>query len=214
MVSIRQARVEDLPGMQACNLQCLPENYQLRYYIYHAITWPEASFVAETLDAEPRIVGYVLGKMEEDAIVPHGHITSISVMRSYRKLGLATRLLRQAHACMVECFGAQYVSLHVREGNRAARSLYEATLHYGLEQVEEGYYADKENALLLRCPLSSEKTLTYPLPREELVPAFDARPEVHNARLGEAEEARLQRLEQARAKARAKGARGKGKGRR
>ena len=50
--------------------------------------------------------------------------------------------------------------------------------------------------------------------REELVPAFDARPEVHNARLGEAEEARLQRLEQARAKARAKGARGKGKGRR
>ncbi len=209
MVSIRQARIEDLPGMQACNLQCLPENYQLRYYIYHGISWPQTSFVAETIGPNPRIVGYVLGKMEEEAVIPHGHITSISVMRSYRKLGLATRLLRQAHACMVECFGAQYVSLHVRESNRAARSLYEATLHYGLEEVEEGYYADKENALLLRCPLSSEKTLTFPLPKEELVPDYNDDPKATKAAAEEAEKDRLKRLAEAKAKVRNKVKRGR-----
>jgi len=211
MVSIRQARIEDLPGMQACNLQCLPENYQLRYYVYHGISWPETSFVAETIGPNPRIVGYVLGKMEEEAVIPHGHITSISVMRSYRKLGLATRLLRQAHACMVECFGAQYVSLHVREGNRAARSLYEATLHYTLEEVEKGYYADKENAHLLRCPLSSEKTLAFPLPKEELVPDFNEEPKAVASKNSKEEEARLKRLAEAKAKkaAKAKGKKGR-----
>jgi len=209
MVSIRQARVEDLPGMQACNLQCLPENYQLRYYIYHAISWPQTSFVAETIGPNPRIVGYVLGKMEEDAVIPHGHITSISVMRSYRKLGLATRLLRQAHACMVECFGAQYVSLHVRESNRAARTLYESTLHYVMDDIEKGYYADKEDAFLLRCPLSSEKTLTFPLPKEELVPAFDEDPKAAKKESDDAEKERLRRLEEAKKKIKAKGGRGK-----
>ena len=28
---------------QHCNLLCLPENYQLKYYLYHALTWPQVS---------------------------------------------------------------------------------------------------------------------------------------------------------------------------
>jgi peptide alpha-N-acetyltransferase len=144
----------------------------MRYYFYHFLTWPQCSFVAETVGGtHPRIVGYVLGKMEEDADIPHGHITSISVLRSHRKLGIATRLLRQAHACMVEAHGARYVSLHVREGNRAARALYHDTLHYDVADVEEGYYADKENALSMRCPLAPDQ-LVFPLSQEELPPPF------------------------------------------
>jgi peptide alpha-N-acetyltransferase len=41
MVSIRRATVEDLMNMQHCNLLCLPENYQMKYYFYHAMTWPQ-----------------------------------------------------------------------------------------------------------------------------------------------------------------------------
>jgi len=47
--------------MQACNLQNLPENYTLKYYLYHAMTWPALSYVAE--DHKGRIVGYILAKM-------------------------------------------------------------------------------------------------------------------------------------------------------
>lgn len=62
--------------MQHCNLLCLPENYQMKYYFYHALSWPQLSYVAE--DEKGRIVGYVLAKMEEDPDeVPHGHITSL-----------------------------------------------------------------------------------------------------------------------------------------
>ena len=41
MVTIRPAVVEDFPGIQHCNLLCLPENYQLKYFLYHALSWPE-----------------------------------------------------------------------------------------------------------------------------------------------------------------------------
>ena len=169
MVSIRRATVDDLPAMQHCNLSCLPENYEMKYYLYHELSWPQISFVAETIGSSPRIVGYVLGKMEEDAEIPHGHITSISVLRSFRRLGIATRLLRQAHECMFQVFGAKYVSLHVRVTNVAAKNLYMKALHYEIAQTENGYYADGENALLLKCNLSNEK-LTFPVPEEELVP--------------------------------------------
>lgn len=63
-VNIRPATVNDLIDMQACNLLNLPENYQIKYYIYHALSWPQLSFVA-TDNKSGRIVGYVLAKMYE-----------------------------------------------------------------------------------------------------------------------------------------------------
>ena len=53
-MNIRQATCEDLLKTQACNLLCLPENYQLKYYMYHALSWPQLSFVAE----DHRVVFY------------------------------------------------------------------------------------------------------------------------------------------------------------
>ena len=69
--------------MQHANLNCLPENYQMKYYLYRThlaffslvsrpegancsraadiLTWPQLSYVAE--DHKGRIVGYVLAKM-------------------------------------------------------------------------------------------------------------------------------------------------------
>ena len=43
MASIRCATVDDLVSMQHCNLLCLPENYQMKYYMYHGLTWPQVS---------------------------------------------------------------------------------------------------------------------------------------------------------------------------
>ena len=91
-------------AIQHCNLCNLPENYQMKYYLYHGLTWPQLSFIAE--DDNGQIVGYVLAKMEEDSAagsgggsqgdVVHGHITSLAVMRTYRRLGLANRLMTQS----------------------------------------------------------------------------------------------------------------------
>jgi len=155
MVNIRQATAEDLIQIQNCNLWCLPENYQLKYYLYHYLSWPQLIHVAENDKGD--IVGYVLAKMEEDATPPHGHITSLAVLRTYRKCGIATRLMRQAHARMQEAFGSHYCSLHVRYTNMAAIHLYTQTLGYKVSEVEKGYYADGEDAYSMKCVFEKPK---------------------------------------------------------
>merc|ERR1712100_1018861 len=144
MVSIRRACVDDLIAMQSANLMCLPGNYQMKYYFYHLLSWPNLSYVAE--DQTGKIVGYVLAKMEESENVAHGHITSLAVMRSHRKLGLATKLMKQSQRTMKETYNAEYVSLHVRKSNRAAIGLYSDTLGFKNTGIEEKYYADHEDA--------------------------------------------------------------------
>ncbi len=104
-MDIRLLRASDIPLIQHANLENLPENYFLKYYLYHALSWPQLSFVAvdvsrppKTAYDYPKIVGYVLAKMEEEPTdgVQHGHITSLSVMRTHRRLGIAEKLMRQS----------------------------------------------------------------------------------------------------------------------
>mmetsp|Transcript_44144 Transcript_44144/g.112670 ORF Transcript_44144/g.112670 Transcript_44144/m.112670 type:complete len:167 (-) Transcript_44144:57-557(-) len=154
MVCIRQAGLDDLLAMQRCNLMCLPENYQLKYYFYHVLSWPQLLYVAE--DYNGKIVGYVLAKMEEDAAECHGHITSLAVARTHRKLGIATRLMQAAHEGMEHVFGAEYVSLHVRVTNKGAYHLYTQTLGYEVNDKEAKYYADGEDAYDMRKPLKKK----------------------------------------------------------
>eukprot|EP00694_Reclinomonas_americana_P006683 EC797140.1.p1 GENE.EC797140.1~~EC797140.1.p1 ORF type:complete len:202 (-),score=67.17 EC797140.1:38-643(-) len=159
MVNIRRAVVSDLIDMQDCNLSCLPENYHLKYYMYHTLSWPQLGYVAEEEDG--RIVGYVLAKMdEESASPPHGHITSLSVLRSHRKLGLARSLMTNAEREMRDGFESLYVSLHVRESNRAAVHLYSQTLGFQVEDVEKEYYADGEDAYDMRKRLAASAAFT------------------------------------------------------
>lgn len=148
-MNVRCAQPEDLMNMQHCNLLCLPENYQMKYYLYHGLSWPQLSYVAE--DSNKKVVGYVLAKMEEEPDDDiHGHITSLAVKRSHRRLGLARKLMDQAARAMVENFSAKYVSLHVRVSNRAALNLYEKTLGFHKSEIEPKYYADGEDAFAMK----------------------------------------------------------------
>ena len=106
--------------------------------------------------------------------MPHGHITSLAVLRSHRKLGIAAKLMTAARELplsqtlravfrgaysflsfyliataeesMVETFEAKHVSLHVRKSNMAALHLYKQTLGYAQKDIAKAYYADSEDA--------------------------------------------------------------------
>ncbi|EDV25378.1 N-terminal acetyltransferase, partial [Trichoplax adhaerens] len=146
---IHNEQIADLMNMQNCNLLCLPENYQMKYYLYHGLSWPQLSFLAE--DDKGSVVGYVLAKMEEESDeAPHGHITSLAVRRSHRRLGLARTLMDLSSKAMVECFNAKYVSLHVRKSNRAALHLYKNALSFAISEIEPKYYADGEDAYAMK----------------------------------------------------------------
>jgi len=162
-MDIRLLRPSDIPHVQQANITNLPENYFLKYYLYHALAWPQLSYVAVDVSRPqktpydyPKIVGYVLAKMEEEPSdgIAHGHITSLSVMRTHRRLGLAEKLMRQSQRAMAESYGAHYVSLHVRMSNKAALHLYQDTLGFTNDKIESKYYADGEDAYSMRMDLS------------------------------------------------------------
>lgn len=69
-MNIRRATLNDLLQMQQCNLMCLPENYQMKYYFYHILSWPQLLYVAEDYDG--KIVGYVLAKMARSRLIGDG----------------------------------------------------------------------------------------------------------------------------------------------
>jgi len=165
-MDIRVLRPSDIPHVQLANITNLPENYFCKYYLYHAMSWPQLSYVAvdvsrppKTPYDPPKIVGYVLAKMEEEPTdgVQHGHITSLSVMRTHRRLGLAEKLMRQSQRAMAETFNAHYVSLHVRVSNNAALHLYRETLGFTVDKIEAKYYADGEDAYSMRIELADLK---------------------------------------------------------
>ncbi|KAH8730269.1 N-acetyltransferase complex ARD1 subunit [Phaeosphaeriaceae sp. PMI808] len=165
-MDIRVLRPSDIPHVQLANITNLPENYFCKYYLYHAMSWPQLSYVAVDVSSPPatpysppKIVGYVLAKMEEEPAdgVQHGHITSLSVMRTHRRLGLAEKLMRQSQRAMAETFAAHYVSLHVRVSNTAALHLYRDTLGFTVDKVEAKYYADGEDAYSMKMELSELK---------------------------------------------------------
>lgn len=158
-MDIRPLRVSDIPNVQLTNLTNLPENYFLKYYLYHALSWPQLSYVAvdtaSPFPQYPKIVGYVLAKMDEDH-EKTGHITSLSVMRTHRRLGLAEKLMRQSTRAMSEYYGAKDVSLHVRCSNEAAIGLYTGMLGFEKQRVEGKYYADGEDAWCMQLEIDGE----------------------------------------------------------
>ena len=82
----------------------------------------------------------------KDPKVVEAHITSLSVLRTHRKLGIATKLMRATHHQMVNYFGCTQCSLRVRVTNQAAIGLYTGVLKYEIRSLDAGYYADGEDA--------------------------------------------------------------------
>lgn len=224
-IALRVATRTDVPAIQRCNLATLPENYSSNFYVNHLRQWPDLALVAEHVvedndsnsnnsfisrnpfdnyDAskpQNEIIGYVLGKVEETAILipppkspnpskvdkggaaemwgnPNasefqkkkqqqqrgtemlGHVTSLAILPTFRRRGLAAKLMKQLHYHMQEGHGADGVGLHVRVSNVAARRLYCEGMGYGVVDVIRGYYQDGEDAFFMRKEFESEKSGT------------------------------------------------------
>lgn len=155
MACIRRATIDDVFTIQQNNLYCLPENYQIKYYYYHSMTWPHLLDVVTDPNNESKSVGYVLGKIEEDSGPTHGHITSIAVLRTHRAFGIAKKLLMHSHSVMRDVYKVPYCSLHVRISNNTAKNLYQKALNYSIDSIESKYYSDNEDAYFMKVLLGT-----------------------------------------------------------
>ncbi|KAI6103574.1 N-alpha-acetyltransferase 10, NatA catalytic subunit [Pisolithus sp. B1] len=135
MLNIRPANPKDIINIQRCN----------QLWALCLVSWPHAS---------GRIVGYVLASVEpiddDHSHLLVGHINSLAVIRRYRRLGIAKRLMDISKESMTSMHHIQYIQLNVRVSNRAALALYRDALGYTIHCIEHKYYADGENAFSMR----------------------------------------------------------------
>ncbi len=114
--------------------------------------WPERSFRNElknskisfsyVLEDDNQIIAYLIAWCYAGEV----HIGNIAVDKTFRRRGLAERLLKHLFQ---ECGDYEEAFLEVRESNRAAVALY---LKMGFEilGVRRSYYSDGENALIMQ----------------------------------------------------------------
>ena len=93
-------------------------------------------------------------KEESELKVKKGHITSISIMRPYRKQGIATKLLKLIHKAINSLYDIKFVTLHTRFSNKAAVNLYLKAFGYEVVKIHKEYYGDGEDAYFMKKDLT------------------------------------------------------------
>lgn len=148
--TLRRFREEDLEQVMHINRTCLPENYSAYFFIELYMNYPEAFLVAEVGE---RVVGYIMCRIETGfsgfGLIKRGHVISIAVLPEYRRMGIGEALLREALRAMVEHYGVKECYLEVRVSNTPAINLYKK-IGFEVDRIIRGYYADGENAYLMR----------------------------------------------------------------
>ncbi len=148
---IRRATPNDVDGIIATNIECLPEHYPLSFWMEHIERWGDAFYVAEV---NGKIVGYVMCRIEygqgyvRNVMRTLGHVVSVAVREKFRRRGIATNLMLASMDAMKRVYGVEEVYLEVRVSNEPAINLYRK-LGFEIVKKIENYYLDGEDAYVM-----------------------------------------------------------------
>jgi [ribosomal protein S18]-alanine N-acetyltransferase len=91
-----------------------------------------------------RVVGYIIFwiKFEDE-----GHIISIAVDKSYRRMQVGSKLV-ETSLNIFKKYNVKRIKLEVRVGNKGARKFYRK-MGFKEEKIVEDYYDDNEDAVIM-----------------------------------------------------------------
>ena len=91
-----------------------------------------------------RVVGYIIFwiKFEDE-----GHIISIAVDKSYRRMEVGSKLV-ETSLNIFKKYNVRRIKLEVRVGNKGARKFY-SKMGFEEEKIVEDYYDDNEDAVIM-----------------------------------------------------------------
>ncbi|MFW2489915.1 ribosomal protein S18-alanine N-acetyltransferase [Clostridium chromiireducens] len=118
-----------------------------------AVCWSKSSYIQELTNP---VAKYFVAKIDDKVVgfagtwivLDESHITNIAVHPSYRKQGIASKLLEEllSHCKRQGCVA---YTLEVRSSNTAAKALYEKH-NFKQDGIRKGYYEDnKEDAVIM-----------------------------------------------------------------
>jgi N-terminal acetyltransferase B complex catalytic subunit len=165
MTTMRPFTCDDLFAYNDVNTDALTETFNLNFYLSYLARWPEYFTTAEGPGGSAP-TGYVMGKAEGRGERWHGHVTAVTVAPSYRRMGLAKKLMRELEDVSEKVHDGYFVDLFVRRSNVNAIAMYEG-MGYVVYRRVLNYYMGEEDALDMRkaLPRDVEKKSVVPLKR-------------------------------------------------
>jgi N-terminal acetyltransferase B complex catalytic subunit len=127
--------------------------------------WPQLNWTVR--NNSDTIVGYILGSAKttkpEEA---KGHIVAVTVCEDYRRLGIASSLIRVLEQVSDQFFKAQFIDLYVRPTNIGAQEMYGKMGYVVYRRILKYYESLNEDGLDMRksTPRDPEKKFMIPLP--------------------------------------------------
>jgi len=145
-VTIEDASIQHLDRLYEIEKECFDKEAFTKQQIAHLLTdYNSIGLVAKIND---KIVGFVIGMLYIERTALAGHILTIDVSPTYRKKGIAQKLLKEIEKIFKEK-GAKICRLEVHEDNLAALRLYQK-LGYKKVARLKGYYRDANGIYLIK----------------------------------------------------------------
>jgi ribosomal-protein-alanine acetyltransferase len=103
--------------------------------------------IALTAKADGDIAGFIIAQVEIDSDRLFGHIVTINVSSTFRRMGIGTKMLNEVEQILRQK-GITECHLEVREDNSAALKLYQNNGYLKIGTLEK--YYGKKNGLYLK----------------------------------------------------------------
>lgn len=139
---IRAANTNDL--MRICEIEDVSFSHDpYPAFLIQRLLNEENSLFYVATGEKDEVIGYLVSKIED-----HAHLISLAVLPTQRRLGVATRLLKELIVRLRQ-IGISEIRLEVRPDNNAAVQLY-SQFRFREESVIPQYYSDGSPALFMR----------------------------------------------------------------
>jgi len=144
-IKIETASIRLLDRLFEIEEQCFDREAFTKRQISYLLT--DYNTIALVAKAQSDVEGFVITQIELENDTLYGHIITINVAPSYRKKGIASKMLKETESILkqkgiIEC------RLEAREDNSAALHLYQNNGYKKIRRLEK--YYGKSNGLYLK----------------------------------------------------------------
>ena len=142
-VTLRDYRAGDSEAMHALDVVCFEPVFQFSRRAMRGFAEARGA-ITVLAEANGELVGFCVVQMEEQL----GYVVTLDVAASWRRQGLARRLMDEVES-RVRAAGGLGMVLHVYKGNLGAMRFYES-MEYGRAGMVQGFYGRGLDALVYR----------------------------------------------------------------
>jgi len=143
-IKIEAASLKLLDRLFEIEGQCFEQEAFTKRQIAYLLT--DYNTIALVAKADNDITGFIIAQEEIDNNILYGHIITINVALTYRRKGIATKLLKEIEEIFKQK-GITECHLEAREDNKAALKLYQNSGYQKIGMLEK-YYGKKHGLYL------------------------------------------------------------------